>query len=240
MQRPVSNTYGREKTLSLQKLQVPSTFSQFFWVKLKFVYDPLWIKAGPTILLHKPPGWNTCKLVSNWVSPFWLLRQGTRGTPQKSLDKMYIFLFKNWAQGLTIVLSQKLSSYLHSCKKAIACCILLQNNVHITKSFTSLLHCTYFEYATFTSPIMHLICAPPPPKKKMLHNLCFSFPLGITAIPRETENNAYATFWGGKQGALWEMCKWRITMENELFFILRREAVKPFFKVLPKTDDKHC
>ena len=166
MQRPVSNTYGREKTLSLQKLQVPSTFSQFFWVKLKFVYDPLWIKAGPTILLDKPPGWNTCKLVSNWVSPFWLLRQGTRGTPQKSLDKMYIFLFKNWAQGLTIVLSQKLSSYLHSCKKAIACCILLQNNGHITKSFTSLLHCTYFEYATFTSPIMHLICAPPPPKKK--------------------------------------------------------------------------
>ena len=200
MQRPVSNTYGREKTLSLQKLQVPSTFSQFFWVKLKFVYDPLWIKAGPTILLHKPPGWNTCKLVSNWVSPFWLLRQGTRGTLQKSLDKMCIFLFKNWAQGLTIVLSQKLSSYLHSCKKAIACCILLQNNVHITKSFTSLLNCTYFEYATFTSPIMHLICAPPPPKKKkMLHNLCFSFPLGITAIPRETENNAYATFWGANK-----------------------------------------
>ena len=75
----------------------------------------------------------------------------------------------------------------------------------------------------------------------MLHNLCFSFPLGITAVPRETENNAYATFWGGKQGALWEMYKWRITMEKELFFILRREAVKPFFlKVLPKTDDKHC
>ena len=45
---------------------------------------------------------------------------------------------------------------------------------------------------------------------------------------------------GGEQGALWEMCKWRITMENELFFFLRREAVKPFFKILPKTDDKHC
>ena len=59
---------------------------------------------------------------------------------------------------------QKLSSYLHSCKKAIAYCILLQNNVHITKSFTSLLHCTYFEYATCTSPTMHLICPPPPQK----------------------------------------------------------------------------
>ena len=95
---------------------------------------------------------------------------------------------------------------------------------------------------------MHLICPPTPPKPKKLHNLCFSFPLGITALPREMRNNDYATFFlgggggwgGGEQGALWEMCKWRITMENELFFILRREAVKPFFKILPKTDDKHC
>ena len=31
---------------------------------------------------------------------------------------------------------------------------------------------------------------------KNLHNLCFSFVLGITAVPRETENNAYAKFWG--------------------------------------------
>ena len=29
---------------------------------------------------------------------------------------------------------------------------------------------------------------------KILHNLCFSFLLGITAIPREIENNAYANF----------------------------------------------
>ena len=33
--------------------------------------------------------------------------------------------------------------------------------------------------------------APP----KILHNLCFSFLLGITAVPREMENNAYANFW---------------------------------------------
>ena len=51
------------------------------------------------------------------------------------------------------------------------------------------------EYATCTSPIMHLIC--------------FSFLLrGITAVLREIENNAYAKFWG----ELWEMCKWRIIM----------------------------
>ena len=36
---------------------------------------------------------------------------------------------------------------------------------------------------------------PPPP---ILHNLCFSFLLGITAVPREIGNNAYAKFLGGK------------------------------------------
>ena len=52
---------------------------------------------------------------------------------------------------------------------------------------------TYLIYATWTSPIMHLICPPPPP---ILHNLCVSFLLGITAVPREFENNVYAKFWG--------------------------------------------
>ena len=31
---------------------------------------------------------------------------------------------------------------------------------------------------------------------KILHSLCFSFLLGITAVPREIENNAYAKVWG--------------------------------------------
>ena len=140
---------------------------------------------------------------------------------------------------MTIVLSQKLFSYLHSCKKAIAYCILLLNNVHITKSFTSLLHCTYFEYAIFTSPIMHLICAPPPRQKKYCTTFVFHFPW-VLQPSQEKLKTILMQHFGSKQGALWEMCKWRITMENELFFILRREAVKPFFKVLPKTDDKHC
>ena len=48
-----------------------------------------------------------------------------------------------------------------------------------------------FSYATSTFPIIHLICPP-----KILHKLCFSFLLGITAVPREIENNAYAKFWG--------------------------------------------
>ena len=33
---------------------------------------------------------------------------------------------------------------------------------------------------------------------KMLHNLCFSFLLGITATQKNIENNAYAKFFGGK------------------------------------------
>jgi len=49
-------------------------------------------------------------------------------------------------------------------------------------------------------------CLPP----KILHNLCFPFLLGITVIPRETEDNAYAKFLGGKLGVLWGMWKWRI------------------------------
>ena len=39
--------------------------------------------------------------------------------------------------------------------------------------------------------------APPP---KILRNTSFSFLLGITAVPREIENNAYAIFFGGGGG----------------------------------------
>ena len=42
---------------------------------------------------------------------------------------------------------------------------------------------------------MHLIC----PQPQILNNLCFSFLLGITAVPRETESNAYAKFWGANK-----------------------------------------
>ena len=51
--------------------------------------------------------------------------------------------------------------------------------------------------AISTFLIMHLICTPPPPpptpkKGKIFRNLCFSFLLGITGVPREIENNAYS------------------------------------------------
>ena len=42
-----------------------------------------------------------------------------------------------------------------------------------------------------TSPITQLICPP-----KFCITLVFHFSLGITAVPREIENNAYAKFWG--------------------------------------------
>ena len=36
-----------------------------------------------------------------------------------------------------------------------------------------------------------------------LHKHCLQFLLGVKMVPRETENNAYANFWGDKQRALW-------------------------------------
>ena len=35
---------------------------------------------------------------------------------------------------------------------------------------------------------------------QILHNPCFSFLLGIAAVPREIENNAYVKFGGGGGG----------------------------------------
>ena len=38
---------------------------------------------------------------------------------------------------------------------------------------------------------------------KILHKHCFQFLMGVKMTPRETENNAYAKYWGDKQRALW-------------------------------------
>jgi len=40
---------------------------------------------------------------------------------------------------------------------------------------------------------------------KILHKHCLQFLLGVKMAPRETENNAYAKFWGDKQRALWDV-----------------------------------
>ena len=47
-------------------------------------------------------------------------------------------------------------------------------------------------YSLFTNLLQYTLFAP-----KILHNLSFfSFLLGITVIPREIKDNAYAKFWG--------------------------------------------
>ena len=38
---------------------------------------------------------------------------------------------------------------------------------------------------------------------KILQKYCPQFLLGVKMGPRETENNAYAKFWGDKKRALW-------------------------------------
>ena len=66
----------------------------------------------------------------------------------------------------------------------------------------------FFSYETlFRKPIIrqlqishnapYLPPPPPPPHKKICLTVffCFSILLGITAVPREIENNAYAKFW---------------------------------------------
>ena len=59
---------------------------------------------------------------------------------------------------------------------------------------------------------------------KILHNLCFSFLLGITAISREIENNVYVKFEGLVRCKLWEM--WS-GVSWDVFFC--RWAYNPWF-----------
>ena len=67
--------------------------------------------------------------------------------------------------------------------KAIAC---------LSVTWPMWIHANYFQYATSTL-ISHNAPYLPP---QILHNLCFSFLLGIKAVTSETENNTYAKFWG--------------------------------------------
>ena len=66
-------------------------------------------------------------------------------------------------------------------------------------------------YATYAHLPQCTLFAP-----QILHTLCFSFFLGITAVPREIENNAYAKFWGTNKvhcgrcasGVYWPTVTW--------------------------------
>ena len=75
-------------------------------------------------------------------------------------------------------------------------CVTWLSNVwhwtdHCVKTFSCLQCKRHSHISQNASPYL----PPPPSPQKILHNLCFSFLLGITAVPREIENNAYAKFW---------------------------------------------
>ena len=58
-------------------------------------------------------------------------------------------------------------------------------------------------FVIFTQTIIHLVYLTP---KKILHNHCFQFFLGITVVPREIKTDLGGGLGGGvKQGALWSM-----------------------------------
>ena len=60
---------------------------------------------------------------------------------------------------------------------------------------------------------------PPPPPPRLFHIHCFQFLLGITVIPREIEDNGYASFGRVRQGALRPMWKWWVYLYlYSLFF----------------------
>ena len=54
---------------------------------------------------------------------------------------------------------------------------------------------TWPPFATCTSPIMHLICPPPPPQKILRKN-CFQFLLGQLSYTGKMKNKGYAKCWG--------------------------------------------
>ena len=62
---------------------------------------------------------------------------------------------------------------------------------------------------------------PPPPHPRLLHIHCFQFLLGITVVPREIEDNGYASFGRVRQGALRPMWKWWVYLYlYSLFFLI--------------------
>ena len=78
---------------------------------------------------------------------------------------------------------------------------------------------TSLELANIKNTIMFFVCP-----SKIMHKHCFYFLLGLTMIPRESGNNAYAKFWRDKQrvycGIFWYwlilILQWRFSLKNGL------------------------
>ena len=67
-------------------------------------------------------------------------------------------------------------------------------------------------FATCTSPIMHLICPP----QKNLHNRCFSFLLGITAVQEKLKTMLMQIFFGGSGGEQIRCIMGDVQVANEI------------------------
>ena len=66
-------------------------------------------------------------------------------------------------------------------------------------------------------------------RPKVLHKHCLQFLLGVKMAPRETENNAYAKFWGDKQRTLWYVMvflEWSMSVLQKLILNLTNPAVR--------------
>ena len=70
---------------------------------------------------------------------------------------------------------------------------------------------------------MLFVCHP-----KILHENCLQFLLGVKMVPRETEDNSYAKFWGDKQKALWH-----VTVFSGVVNYLRSQLYLRFKRVCP-------
>ena len=66
---------------------------------------------------------------------------------------------------------------------------------------------------------------------EIFHKYCLQFLLGVKITRRETENNAYAKFWGDKQRALWYVM---VFSWSGLFFNERNQCVPVI--LLPHVD----
>ena len=84
---------------------------------------------------------------------------------------------------------------------------------------------------------MLFVCHP-----QILHKHCLQFLLGVKMAPRETENNAYAKFWGDKQRALWYVVvflEWSIDTKCDFLFAMNGLCT---FSLLfwQKIDERDC
>ena len=61
---------------------------------------------------------------------------------------------------------------------------------------------------------------------KILHKHCLQFLLEVKMAPRETENDAYAKFWGDKERALWYV----MVFSGVVYYTIYKSRKKKHYK----------